>query len=53
MKIAMEALSQKLEDKEKEKAKIRYEYKALIQELKQDKKRYEELLELRDVELAK
>ncbi len=51
MKIAMETLQQKLEDKDKEKYKIRNEYKALVKELKQDKKRYEELLEIRNVEL--
>lgn len=51
MKIAMETLSQKLDDKDKERNKIRVEYKQYILELKQDKKRYEELLELRDKEL--
>ena len=53
MKIAIETLQQKLEDKEKEKAKIRQEYKNYIIELKQDKKRYEELLLLRDNEMYK
>jgi hypothetical protein len=53
MKIAIETLQQKLEDKEKEKAKIRQDYKNYIAELKQDKKRYEELLMLRDQEMLK
>ena len=53
MKIAIETLQQKLEDKEKEKAQIRLEYKNYIAELKQDKKRYEELLLLRDHEMHK
>jgi len=44
----MEALQQKIEDKDKERAKIRQEYKMYVQELKLDKKRYIELLELRD-----
>eukprot|EP00347_Sterkiella_histriomuscorum_P017742 403348170 len=52
MKIAMETLQQKLEDKDKEKLKIKNEYKVYIHELKQDKKRYIELLELRDLEMA-
>ena len=51
MKIALETLQFKLDDKEKEKSKLRNEYKKLIMELKQDKQRYEELLELRDIEL--
>ena len=53
MKIAMEALQQKLEDKDKEKQKFKQEYKQYIHELKHDKKRYVELLELRDKEMAK
>jgi hypothetical protein len=42
-----------LEDKDRERAKIRNEYKTCILDLKQDKKRYEELLEIRDQELEK
>ena len=48
----MEALQQKIEDKDKERAKIRQEYKMYVQELKLDKKRYIELLELRDQEMT-
>ncbi|CDW72573.1 UNKNOWN [Stylonychia lemnae] len=52
MKIAMEALQQKIEDKDRERAKLRQEYKLYVQELKLDKKRYIELLELRDQEMT-
>lgn len=53
MKIAMEGLQQKLEDKEREKKQAKAEYKQYINELKQDKKRYVQLLELRDKEVER
>ena len=53
MKISIENLQQRIEDKEKDKSKIRNEFKVQISELKQDKKRYEELLNLREVEMLK
>ena len=53
MKITIENLQQKLEEKDKEKLKIRNEGKLQVLELKQDKKRYEELLNLRDSEMLK
>lgn len=53
MKIAMETLQTKFEDKEREKAKLKNEYKQYIAELKLDKKRYIELLELRDYEMKR
>ena len=53
MKIAMENLQQKVEEKEKERSKIRIEFKSAILELKQDKKRYEELLDIREAELER
>ena len=53
MKITIENLQQKLEEKDKEKLKIRNEGKLQVLELKQDKKRYEELLNLRDAEMLK
>ena len=53
MKIAMEGLQQKLEDKDREKKQVKVEYKQYINELKQDKKRYVQLLELRDKEVER
>jgi uncharacterized protein YPO0396 len=48
LKIAAEALQQKLEEKERDRARQRREFKAALAELKHDKRRYVELLELRE-----
>ncbi len=53
MKIAMEGLQQKLEDKDKEQDGIHASHEARTAELKQDKKRYEELLAMKEKDLER
>ena len=49
----MEGLQQKLDDKDKEIEKVESDHQASLVELKQDKKRYEELLAMKESELER